>query len=304
MTGELDLVRRLRPPVSDSDPALVDRARKELMAVINQESDRQTAPSQMRPRRRWIVPILIAAALATGAATWAIFADISTSTKLACHVPADGIAIVDAVSGDPVADCTALWQRDYGTDPPPLVAYDNGHGGIEVVAVGTAVPSDWTKLEPAQGVALIELEEALDDVATGLASSCHTAGDATAIVNRELERLHLTSWTVTTDSRSVGESTCSYFHLDPEQQQVVLVALGIGAPPRPAVMLATRLNDALDEECMTLDDAAVTATAIATDIGIQDTLELHSVPDEEASCTRAHTNVGGTIRVILRGPTG
>jgi len=37
MTGELDLVRRLRPPVSDSDPALVDRARKELMAVINQE---------------------------------------------------------------------------------------------------------------------------------------------------------------------------------------------------------------------------------------------------------------------------
>lgn len=306
MTEEFDLVRGLRPEVRDSDPAPIDQARKELMAVINQEPGLQAAPAQTPSKRRWRVPILIAAALATGAASWAIFTDSSQSTTLGCHAPDDGISIVNATSGDPVADCAALWRRDYGTEPPALVAYDNGRGGIEVVAVGADIPSDWTQLESGQGqdVTLIELAEALDDVATGLASSCYTTGDATAIVDRELDRLDLSSWTVRVDREPDGESTCGYFHLDPEQQQVVLVGLDTGPPLESAAELATKLNAALGAQCMTLNEAATAAGDIAADLGIEDALDLQSVIDDTATCTRAHTNVGGAIAVILRGPTG
>ena len=306
MTDEFDLVRGLRPQVRDSDPALIDQARKELMAVINQEPRLKPTPAQTRSKRRWRVPILIAAALATGAASWAIFTDSSQSTTLGCHAPDDGISIVDATSGDPIADCAAVWRRDYGSEPPELVAYDNGRGGIEVVVVGADIPSDWTKLEPgpAQDVALIELAEGLDDVATGLASGCYTTGDSTKIVDRELHRLGLASWTVRAEREPDGESTCGYFYLDPEQQQVVLVGLDTGSPLESAVKLATQLNAALDGQCMTLDEAATAATGIATELGIEDALDLQSVADNAATCTRAHTNVGGVIGVILRGPTG
>jgi hypothetical protein len=43
------------------------------------------------------------------------------------------------------------------------------------------------------------------------------APQATAIVDRELERLTLPGWTVRVDRERDGESTCGYFYLDPDE---------------------------------------------------------------------------------------
>lgn len=304
MRNELDAIRDLLPPVSD-DPAAIDRARADLMTFI----DNGLAARRPWWKRQRIVAVGIAALVTAGAA-WVV-GNIAMSTSVGCHVPNNGIAIVDSETGDPVVDCGRIWRTDYGIPPPPLVAYDNGMGGIEVVPQSEDAPSGWSELEPGvvQDVRLIELEEALDDVVVGLQASCYDFASAERIVSRELERLALGEWAIDAQADSADPTTCSYFYLDPSRRRVVLIDLGapFDVPDEDVVAFGLQLHEALSGECLALAEAETIVRDLAAEAGlgaIHPDLVLRTVLDDSMGCTRGHVALTASVRVTLRGPGG
>lgn len=281
-----------------------------------------------RPRRRRVV-LLSAAGLAilAMAATWAFVIQPEETTEIQCAHS----HIMPAVSGDPVADCAAELDR-MGIDHGPLAAYVNRGGGVAVFEVGEDVPSWYQPLDEdfRQDVAIIELERALSDVTTGLESDCYSTDEAVPIVERELDRVGL-EWAIgigidTDGSKRIadGESTCAYAIPTPEESQVTLISLDAPDSDRvaefgeePWTVPSEQLHERLSDECLNLDEAAVIARGLFSQLaqewlanaGIEDEDESYVIPitrtvDTGAACTRATVTVGGTVFIDLRGPTG
>jgi hypothetical protein len=273
------------------------------MSLIERESQHELDGSKPS-KKRWLVPGLAVAVLATAAAGYALTRDVGTTTEVACP---DGI--VDAVSGDPVADCADLWRQQNGTEPPELVAYDNQRGVIEVVPADAEIPADWTPLEPgfSQDARLIELDSALGDYGDGLRAQCYEPEGAQPIADSALERLGLDDWSVRIDDdRASGDGTCTTHYLDPEAQEVVIFGLEMASPPEdaPFRLLAASVHAQVDGGCLTRDEAVDTVRRIAAELDIKETageVVVHSVPDDSATCSRTDVNVGGRIEVTVRG---
>ncbi|MDP8929814.1 MAG: hypothetical protein M3O70_14895 [Actinomycetota bacterium] len=301
------------PLLSDEQARLLsdsDAKQALFQEILTMPADNRArpAPSPARPQRRSVVLAAMIATLtfaAVGAAAY--FNSVETTTAVACHMADGSVSVIDAVSGDPLADCAAHWQQATGAQPPALVAYDNGRGGIEVVPEAAQVPDGWRALEPgvAQDPRLIELEAALGDHIDGLRADCYRVESARAITERELDRLGLDTWQAVAERGSAdGERTCTYFLLDPDRQRVVLIPLeGMIAPSgSPHSLLASRLDQELDR-CLTTEEAADLTREIAADVGVApEGLIIQHVTDENAQCARADVNVGGRVEVTIRGP--
>ncbi len=304
-----EYLRRL-PLVSDEQLRLLsDRDAKQALfqEITTMTTHTHLAPARVRAPRRTLVLAGVVVALGLAGVGWAVLDSIGSSTSVGCHTDDGGISIVDAVTGDPVADCAAVWRRDTGGEPPPLVAYDNGTGGIEVVPEGADVHVSWRQLEPglAQDPRLIELEAALDDHVDGLPADCHRLESARVIADREVDRLGLEGWQVVSERRAAdGAQTCASFILEPERRRVVLIPLdGARAPDdAPYRVLASRLGDALEQDCRTVASAAELTRQAAADAGIDGGLVVHQVIDDTSTCARADVNVGGGVEVTIRGP--
>lgn len=273
------------------------------MSVMERESHHELD----RPRsskKRWLLPGLAVAALATAAAGYTLTRDVGTTTEVACP---DGI--VDAVTGDPVADCAELWRQQNGTEPPELVAYDNQRGGIEVVPADADVPADWTPLEQglSQDARLIELDAALGDYGDGLNAECYSPKGARSIAESALERLSLVDWSIRIDEdRAGGDGTCATHYLDPEAKEVVIFPLEMTSPSKdaPFRLLAASVQAQIDGECLSRAEAVASIRRIAAELDINESageLIIHSVPDSSARCSRTDVNVGGRIEVTVRG---
>lgn len=303
MTDELDHIRDLRPSVSPPSRQLVETERNRLMSIIDRETQHEPSVPTRR-KKRWLVPGVAVAVLATAAAGYALTRDVGTTTEVSCP---DGI--VDAVTGDPVADCASLWRQQNGTEPPPLVAYDNQLGSISVVPADAPVPSDWTPLETGviQDPRLIELDAALADYGDGLNARCYTPADAQPLAEAALQRLGLADWSVRIDpERLGGDGTCAVHVLDPDAKTVVLFGLEMAPPPAdaPFARLASIVQEEIDHQCLKLQEAVDAVRRIAADLGIDEPageLIIHSVPDASATCSRTDVNVGGRIEVTVRG---
>lgn len=234
--------------------------------------------------------------------------DVTETTHVACHTPDGAVAAVDATTGDPVVDCRHLWEAETGRPAPDLTAYDNGSGGIEVLPAGEDVPDGWTALDRGviQDPTLIELEAALDDAGSGLRSDCMTEPEARQVVDRELDRLGLDSWSVVAERGAAdGTRTCSYFWIRPTTQEIALIpSEGLVSPDEdPIQRFARAVSRAVDDRCLTTREAADTALRLAADNGIDlGEGDIREVADSNVSCARAHVSVGGAIQVILRGP--
>jgi hypothetical protein len=303
VTDELDYIRDLRPSVAPPSRQLVETERTRLMIVIDRET-RHDTPNPTRGKKRWLIPGTVIVALATAAAGFAITRDVGTTTEISCPD-----AITDAVTGDPVLDCANLWRQQNGTEPPPLVAYDNQRGGIQVVPADAKVPAEWTPLESGvkQDARLIELDAALADYGDGLNARCYTPEAAQPIAESALRRLDLADWNVRIDhDREGGEGTCATHTLDSETRSVVVFAFKMGSPPPdvPYLRLASAVQVQVDHRCLGRDEAVAKVRRIATDLGIDEAtgeLVVHSVPDPAARCSRTDVNVGGRIAVTVRG---
>jgi|GEM_PF-2202292 len=351
MTDEIEILRSMRPPADGPSPALVVNERNALMAVIadaTSDSPLQRPlgpdsplqrplgptgverPSSPRRRLRWLVPVVVVAAGTTAAAGWAALrTDPKITTAVSC-----GDSVVDASTGDPVADCAALWLREHGTAAPPLVAYVSPGGGVRVIPEGQDPGKGFTRLARTfrQDTALIELEGELGDVSRGLASGCLGEADARRLVSDQFSRLGLSGWTTDvraddpgSDMRNVdgtpadGPPACPsgasrYMPIvNADTTEVELVAgLGQGTPPEgePYTTLAHWLTDQLvrgpDARCLPVDQAAVLARQEAARVGLSEArseVVFHLVPAADANlptCARPTTTVGGTVEVTIR----
>ena len=143
-------------------------------------------------------------------------------------------------------------------------------------------------------------------MADGLVADCYRLPAAEEVTTRELGRLGLVDWTVTSErGEADGTDTCTHFYLEPAQQRVVLVPLSDVVPPadEPIALFARHLGQALNDECLNTSDAATVARDAAADAGLTDAqLEIHEVSDSAADCTRTDVVVGGLVSVTLRGP--
>lgn len=319
MSDPLDLVRALAP-TTEHQPDLIERVRNELMATINETAPPSDSPSAPRPvnrraPRRWLIPAAAALVLSTTAAAWALARTSADSTTLECP----GNSIIDAVTGDPVTDCSNEWRRSMGTEPPAMVAYDNGNGGVTVLLANDPAPDRYTELEPGpfQRTEFIQLEAALDDAGRGLSSGCYDDDTGREIARRELDRLGLMTWTITIDDLRPpdGQSRCAYHVVDPLTQQVQLIGVeGSTFGSNPYEPYAAALADQLEATCMTVDAASSLARSLAAETAIvidgtridfteqAGALVVHQLEDPSADCTSSVVNVGGRVEVTLRGP--
>lgn len=267
------------------------------------------APHTRRSRQRRL-PVLIAAAvvLSGAAVAWAFLASSARDTVAVQCLIQGSDAIIPAASGDPVADCAAQWQRDTGQAAPALVAYDNGHGGVTVLPAAEAPPAGFTRLPAgaSQNVAMVEMQQWLDDYVGGLNSDCFDAGAAAQMTQQELTRLGMTGWTVQPPPSSDLGSCVDTGILDAPSSTVALRAMS-GPVPAGSVMarLAAKLRP-IARDCLPLDAAAQQVRSAAGELGLSEDdhgYELTEVPDAAARCTSISENVGGTIFLVLRGPS-
>lgn len=304
-----------------SDDRIRDIADGELrQALFDAITSQAPAPSPARTRTRSETPsrmprrlVVVTAMVATlGLATigWAVMVrgDVATSTAVGCHLPDGGVAIVDGITGDPVEDCSRLWQRTIGAPVPELVAYDNGSGGIEVLAATERVPDGWVVLGPGavQDPDLIELEAALADIAAGLGSDCHQLEGARAVALRELDRLGFADWSVAAERGDAdGTTTCMFAIVEPTQQRIHLVPLQEMAvrDDDPVRAFARGIRDLVARECLTTSDAAARIDQVTREAGMEASgIHVHPVVDPDAACARVHITHGGGVDVTIRGP--
>lgn len=311
-----EYVRRL-PLVSDEQAAVLsDRSAKqalfeEITTLPTTTDTPPAAPTQPPARHRMprrslvlatVLTILSIAAVGGAAVRWLA----EQTTSVACHTDDSSVLVVDSVTGDPVEDCQAAW-RDAGLQPPALIAYDNGHGGIAVLPAGEEAPAGWEPLEPGvvQNPRLIQLEAALADYGSGLHAECHLLSQARTLAQREIDRLELEGWTIRAErGEADGTETCTYFFLDPEQQAVVLIPMqGLVAPDAPFTVFARDLARTLEEDCLPTTEAAQVTREVAARAGVNDTgLIIHEVTDDTLDCARSNVTVGGRVEVTIRGP--
>jgi hypothetical protein len=295
--SSIDSLQRLSP-VSDADAAALFGAagREELLADVVGLPFGRARAQKRTPRPRPLVLALAAlAAAATAATAWAVLGSSAHETTSVECVIRGADTIIPSVSGDPAYDCAVTWKNDLGADPPPLVAYGNGNGGVTVIPRSDQPRAGWKRLPAGQDVALIELQESLDDYVAGLNSSCLDARAATSLADAKLARFGFTGWTVAV--RSDPGACVATEIVDPGTQTVTLIRSGEPGPAA-AQQLAGRLRP-LTRSCESLPAAAAAVRAAAKGL----TYDLNVVKDNSLRCASIYETVGGTIFLTVRGPS-
>jgi hypothetical protein len=300
-SSSIELLSRIAP-IADEEAAGVfgELGRERLLdAIIRQ------APARQRHLRR---PLVLAVAalvvLAATGAAWALtHGSARETTAVDCEI-GGGTTVINATSGDPAADCAAIWPSPV----PKLRAYDNGLGGVAVIPASEDAPAGWTPI-PTQDVALIQLQESLDDHINGLDSSCFSSPAAQTFARQQLERLGLIGWTVGVRSGAVPETNCYGGLADANSKTLTLIPMGdqSGAANWPPRRLADSLRP-LTSECLSLAAMKSEVAQRATALGISQTVEndhnykLSATKDHTMPCATVYETVGGTTEVVIRGP--
>jgi len=302
--SSIDSLRRLSP-VSDVAAAAVFGAagREELLGGVTRLPVGRPGRIRHATRRRrpLVVALAVVVVLGTAATAWAILRSSAQETTSIECVIAGTDTIIPATSGKPASDCAAEWRRELGTASPPLVAYDNGNGGVTVLPRSEKPLAGWKPIL-SQDVALIQLQDSLDDYISGLNASCLDGKAATALAEAKLARFGFTGWTVTV--RNEGSCTNSDV-VDPASKTVALIASDAATGPETTFeKLADKLRP-LTQSCESLRAAVASVRAAASGLGLSEsarTYQLDAVTDDSLRCASVYETVGGTIFVSVRGP--
>ena len=323
----IDSLRRLSP-VSDASAAAVFgvAGREELLAGVTRLplGSRKRLRHVTRRRRPLVLVLAVVVLLGTAAAAWAIFGSSAQETTSVECVIAGTDTIVPASSGDPAHDCAVTWKRDTGTAAPPLAAYDNRLGGVTVIPRSEKPQAGWRPLL-SQDVALIQLQNSLDDYIAGLNASCLDAQAATALVKTKLAEFGFAGWTVSVRNSDTatteppasahaspgikstpGMKTCVASDIvDPATQSVTLILVGVATGLTTTFEKLAHQLRTLTRNCDSLPAAVAAARAAASSLGLSEsarTYELNAVEDNSLRCAAIYETVGGTIFLTVRGP--
>jgi hypothetical protein len=306
----------LRPlaPVSDVEAAAFfhDAGREQLLTAVMRLPIGRAARGRPASRRRRLVlaVAVVALAVTATAATWVALsgAPARETTSVQCLIGKSD-AIIPSTSGDPAHDCAVDYQREFGTSAPPLVAYDNTHGGVTVLPRSEKPQAGWKRLVSGQDVALIELQDSLDDYVNGLNASCLDSTAATNLAEAKLDRFGFTGWSVTVrNSGSATPGACIDAEVvDPATQTVTLLSIGgVAGPDTTEQKLAAKLRP-LTQSCESLPAAVAAVRAAASSLGLSEsahTYDLNTATDNSLRCASIYETVGGTTFLTVRGPSG
>lgn len=322
MSFEEEVGRRLRDRASRVEP------RPDLLQVVQLASAGGQQPEVRAatvPSRAWLAGLAATAVVLLGAFGWSQLNDGSISTQVKC--PTGQIL---SVTGDPVVDCAADYQRMNGEAPPELVAYRDMQGFVHVLMASTEVPDGYERLPGGsyQDVALIDLEYALSDFGAGLNSACMDVDAAEQIVAAEFDRLGFSGWKISVDDsepeRAVhqvlsadGTSAtelvpsgrfCATHALRPDDSTVELWLSdgAVTALTNPEISeLATAgqlLQDRMRSECMNFDQAMSLANELLGHLLLaSDTFA--GIVDEDRQCADVDLSIGGSATVRVVGPS-
>jgi hypothetical protein len=313
-------------PVSDEAAAAVfgTSGKEGLLDAITHLAPGRARPARRRLRRPLVVAVAVVAVAAATDAGWALtHGSARETTAVDCLI--DGqTTVINATSGDPAADCAAGWPAPV----PKLQAYDDGTGGVVVIPASQKPQAGWTPIV-SQDVALIELQENLDDNINGLDSACFSSSQATTFAQQQLDRLGFAGWTINVRQPSgsspsvpavkggstkaapseAGQLDCYGGFADPTSQSVTLMAFGDQSGPAnwPPHRLADSLRP-LTSECLSLAAMQSAVVQRATSLGMSQTVEndhnyqLSATRDDTMRCATVYETVGGTTFVVIRGP--
>jgi hypothetical protein len=289
-------------PISDEEAAGVfgERGRELLLDSII----RQTPARSLRLRSPLVLAVAALVVVAATGSAWALTrGSAQETTAVDCKI-GGGTTVIDATSGDPAADCAAIWPAPV----PKLQAYDNGLGGVAVIPASDKAPASWIPI-PSQDLALIELQESLDDEINGLHSKCFGSFAATTFVRQQIDRLGLIGWTVNVRSASDVTRLCYGGFADPAAKTVTLIATGDQSGPAnwPPHRLADSLRP-LTQQCLSLPAMKSAVEQRAASLGMSPTVEsdrnyqLRATGDDTLHCATVTESVTGTTYVVVRGP--
>lgn len=323
MTVDLDALKAVRP--GDATPTesfltterarLVELATLSKVPTIGQRTHHARSHRAGRGRRWWL--LIPAAAVFTAATTvYALTAAPDPApTGVTCRFDAKTTSIIDAVSGDPTVDCAALWRRTRDSDPPALQAYRIDES-VLVLRADDSPPDGAIPIDPRAGAdappntALIELDARLHDYASGLRSTpCIPFDETVDRVNADLTDLRLTDTWIVRAEAPTAPSWCGLAYLDADARAVVVRGVD---PIRWTAERSTpqevgyrnlghAVANAVDTECLSVDDAADRTRAIADSLGFAGA-EIHTTVDRLAQCSRVTLTVTGSINIVIRGP--
>lgn len=277
-----------------------------------------STPSSRRRRHltRGAVAGLAALALAGGgAAAWAAYQGLHESTSIGCLSP--GVdAYIAPTSGDPVADCTAMWRSEGVKVPDGLRAYDDGQ--VIIVRLDGTVP-DGAPVLPSGSVQdkrVIELTAALDDlVDRPVVNGCAHEDEERAFAQAQLTRLGLTGWTVGPYKDAPPKpGNCVHAIVEADSRGILLVDSGLppadGKDPglgdgsqlaKPVELLRQHIS----QGCLSLDQAEAFAREVVhralPDVPAE-AVDVTRNLDPSAACTRVDWVPAGNIDIRLYGP--
>lgn len=321
-SDSIELLSRIAS-ITDEDAAGLfgESGRERLLDGISSLPPGRARPARRRLRRSVVIALAVLAVAAATGAGWALTrGSARETTAIDCKI-GGGTTVIDATSGDPASDCAAIWPAPV----PRLQAYDDGTGGVVVIPASQKPDAGWTPLE-SQDVALIVLQENLDDNIGGLDSGCFSSSQATTFAQQQIARLGLIGWTVDVRAPAQQQSVqppagtkaaptasggldCYGGFADPTSKTVTLMGSGNQAGPAswPPHQLADSLRP-LTTECLSLAAMQSAVVQRATALGMSQTVEndrnyrLKSVQDDTLRCATVTESVTGTTYVIVRGP--
>jgi hypothetical protein len=238
----------------------------------------------------------------------AAIASVQDATSINCDN-----TIIDAVSGNPVTDCAAIWQHSFRQAVPQLTVYAND-GWVLVLpakqrpwAGSVRLPSGFV-----MNTGLIVLNEWLQDYVNGLYSKCYSSSAAVTAVHGELASLGLSGWNVPVQPPAAnGTTTCANVSLLFASQRTVQLQVQPAPPkghsPTQVLSLATALRQ-LESSCEDVPAAATAAKTAAARYGMNlsnasgNMFQEVTVPG--ARCTSVYLEIAGGASITLRGPAG
>jgi hypothetical protein len=241
----------------------------------------------------------------------AAVASVADRTSLDCD-KGQTVVTLGAMSGDPVADCDAIWDQSFQTTaaPPALTVYADG-GWVTVLPSAQQPPGGAVRLPSGftMNASLVDLSTWLQDYDGGLMSSCFNSAAAVAATRGELARLKLTGWTVLRPSTTAEPPVACISDgiIMARQRQVRLLAGG--ARDSNALSQLESLAAALapiSSGCDDLPAAQVAASqALARlRLGPSSGVSMVLVSLPGASCTSVHLVAGDGATLTLIGPPG
>lgn len=280
--------------------------RSRVHATLDESQATQSTGSRRVRRRVVLLAAVLSVMLATVSVGYAVLSQANSLSVLCVSADQSEISSINAISGDPIADCARHLSADdldaYGvfTDDADLVVV-----APDIEAAQAVVDAD---LRAAPDLMMnqdvIELRMALDDVATG-ARGC---GNTEAVVQRAheiAERYGDEDTVVVQRSPASDESSCAFAFLQGSQ-----VTIGVEDAPETTpdpvytelLEAAHTIHDRVGGACLSGSEARQVVQDAIAGTQQQDVTTITVNDDATADCARVHTNAYGSFEVTIYAP--